>query len=142
MAALKLCRFEMPASPPRAGLLQEDGRVVDLTAGGVPTLTALLDDERMMPRLEALARAGLPAHAPGAVKLLSPVERQEVWAAGVTYLRSKKARMEESEFSASAYDLVYDAPRPEIFFKSLPEKVAGPGQAVGIRKDAAWNVPE
>ena len=50
--------------------------------------------------------------------------------------------MEESEFSASAYDRVYDAPRPEIFFKSLPDKVVSPGEAVGIRRDARWNVPE
>jgi 2-dehydro-3-deoxy-D-arabinonate dehydratase len=50
--------------------------------------------------------------------------------------------MVESEFSASAYDLVYDAVRPEIFFKSLPEKVVSPGEAVGIRQDARWNVPE
>src|SRR5207248_7576808 len=48
----------------------------------------------------------------------------------------------ESQFSASAYDRVYEAPRPELFFKSLPEKVAGPGESVGIRKDAKWNVPE
>jgi len=60
----------------------------------------------------------------------------------VTYLRSKKARMDESDFSASAYDRVYGAPRPELFFKSLPAKVASPGDAVGIRKDARWNVPE
>src|SRR5678815_439118 len=50
--------------------------------------------------------------------------------------------MEESQFSASAYDRVYDAARPEIFFKSLPEKVVSPGDAVGIRSDARWNVPE
>jgi 2-dehydro-3-deoxy-D-arabinonate dehydratase len=74
--------------------------------------------------------------------LLSPAEGQEVWAAGVTYLRSKKARMEESDFSATAYDRVYAAERPELFFKSLPEKVVGPGDAVGIRRDATWNVPE
>src|SRR5207244_8337986 len=59
-----------------------------------------------------------------------------------TYLRSKKARMEESDFSATAYDRVYDAPRPELFFKCLPEKVVASGDAVGIRKDARWNVPE
>jgi 2-dehydro-3-deoxy-D-arabinonate dehydratase len=76
------------------------------------------------------------------VLLLPPVERQEVWAAGVTYLRSKTARMEESDFSASAYDRVYDADRPEIFFKSLAEKVVGTGDSVGIRADARWNVPE
>jgi 2-dehydro-3-deoxy-D-arabinonate dehydratase len=70
------------------------------------------------------------------------VEGQEVWAAGVTYLRSKTARMEESDFSANAYDLVYEADRPELFLKSLPEKVAGPSEAVGIRADSKWNVPE
>jgi 2-dehydro-3-deoxy-D-arabinonate dehydratase len=70
------------------------------------------------------------------------VDRQEIWAAGVTYLRSKTARMEESDFSARAYNHVYEAPRPEIFFKSMPEKVSGPGEAVGIRTDAKWNVPE
>jgi 2-dehydro-3-deoxy-D-arabinonate dehydratase len=67
---------------------------------------------------------------------------QEVWAAGVTYLRSKDARMEESDFSATAYDRVYDAPRPELFFKSLPEKVVACGEPVGIRTDANWSVPE
>ena len=50
--------------------------------------------------------------------------------------------MEESDFGASAYDRVYEAPRPELFFKALPEKVSGPGDPVGIRADAAWNVPE
>ena len=76
------------------------------------------------------------------MQLLAPIEQQEVWAAGVTYLRSKTARMTESEFSATAYDRVYEASRPELFFKSLPEKVRGPGQTVGIRRDARWSVPE
>jgi 2-dehydro-3-deoxy-D-arabinonate dehydratase len=65
-----------------------------------------------------------------------------VWAAGVTYLRSKKARKRESDFSAMAYEMVYLAPRPELFFKSLPEKVSGPMDPVGIRQDAFWSVPE
>jgi 2-dehydro-3-deoxy-D-arabinonate dehydratase len=60
----------------------------------------------------------------------------------VTYQRSKTARMEESETSASVYDQVYDAPRPELFFKALPEKVVAANDSVGIRKDATWNVPE
>jgi 2-dehydro-3-deoxy-D-arabinonate dehydratase len=60
----------------------------------------------------------------------------------VTYLRSKAARMEESDFSATAYDRVYDAPRPEIFFKALGEKTVATGGEVGIRADAKWNVPE
>ncbi|MDN3550345.1 fumarylacetoacetate hydrolase family protein [Mucilaginibacter aquaedulcis] len=77
-------------------------------------------------------------------KLLAPIGSQEVWAAGVTYLKSRDARMEESETSggASLYDKVYDAPRPELFFKAMPYRVAGPGQEVYIRKDSEWNVPE
>ena len=74
--------------------------------------------------------------------ILPPIGTQEVWAAGVTYLRSKTARMEESDFSATAYDRVYDADRPEIFFKALPHKVVPDGEAVGIRRDARWSVPE
>ncbi len=72
----------------------------------------------------------------------APIGSQEVWASGVTYLRSRDARMEESEHAKSAYDLVYDADRPELFFKSLAHRVAGPGTHVFIRKDSTWNVPE
>src|SRR5262249_19886837 len=75
-------------------------------------------------------------------RLCTPLERQEIWAAGVTYLRSKKARMEESDFSATAYDRVYEAERPELFFKSVAEKAAATGEAVGIRRDSRWSVPE
>jgi 2-dehydro-3-deoxy-D-arabinonate dehydratase len=77
-------------------------------------------------------------------RLLAPIGSQEVWAAGVTYLKSRDARMEESETSggASLYDKVYDAPRPELFFKAMPHRVAAPGQEVYIRKDSEWNVPE
>jgi 2-dehydro-3-deoxy-D-arabinonate dehydratase len=77
-------------------------------------------------------------------KLLPPIGRQEVWAAGVTYLRSKTARMEESKDAGggSFYDRVYDAPRPELFFKATPHRVVGPGGAVKIRTDSKWNVPE
>jgi len=76
--------------------------------------------------------------------VVAPVGSQEVWAAGVTYLRSKVARMEESKAAGGGnfYDKVYDAPRPELFFKSMPHKVVGPGQNVRIRRDSKWNVPE
>ena len=76
--------------------------------------------------------------------LLAPIGSQEVWAAGVTYLRSKTARMEESRESggASFYDKVYDAERPELFFKATPQRVVGPNDRVHIRKDSSWNVPE
>jgi 2-dehydro-3-deoxy-D-arabinonate dehydratase len=77
-------------------------------------------------------------------ELLAPVGSQEVWAAGVTYLRSKVARMEESKESGGAtfYDKVYDAQRPEIFFKANGSRVVAPLGKVRIRKDSAWDVPE
>jgi 2-dehydro-3-deoxy-D-arabinonate dehydratase len=82
---------------------------------------------------------------------LAPIEAQEIWAAGVTYLRSKIARMEESKSSAGGgggggggdfYDRVYSAPRPELFYKASAHRVAGPGRPIRIRKDSRWNVPE
>jgi 2-dehydro-3-deoxy-D-arabinonate dehydratase len=77
-------------------------------------------------------------------KILAPIGSQEVWAAGVTYLRSKVARMEESEESGGAtfYDKVYDAERPELFFKATPQRVVGTNDHVRIRKDSTWDVPE
>lgn len=80
--------------------------------------------------------------AADAVKLCSPVDHQEVWAAGVTYKRSQVARMEESETGASHYDRVYTADRPELFFKATPSRVAGPGEPVRVRFDSRWSVPE
>jgi 2-dehydro-3-deoxy-D-arabinonate dehydratase len=76
------------------------------------------------------------------VALLPPIDRQEVWAAGVTYTRSKTARMEESESSADCYDKVYNSPRPELFMKASPHRVRGTGQSLRIRMDSNWNVPE
>ncbi len=75
-------------------------------------------------------------------KLLAPLDEHEVWAAGVTYTRSKAARMEESEAAADCYDRVYVAERPELFLKATPHRVSGPEQPVRIRQDSNWNVPE
>jgi len=77
-------------------------------------------------------------------RLLPPVENQEVWAAGVTYYRSRAARIEESSAEASkdCYDRVYDADRPELFVKASAHRVVGHGQPVRVRKDSTWNVPE
>jgi 2-dehydro-3-deoxy-D-arabinonate dehydratase len=77
-------------------------------------------------------------------ELLAPIGSQEIWASGVTYMRSKSARMEESKDAGGGdfYDRVYDAERPELFFKSAASRVSGPGQKVRIRKDSNWNVPE
>ncbi len=141
---MKLCRFKTGSSchHARIGLTTDAATVLDLSAAGVQRLTALLESEDLFAVLQGLAALPLPRLNLSEVTLLAPVEQQEVWAAGVTYLRSKKARMDESEFSASAYDRVYEAERPEIFFKSLPEKVVATGGDVGIRRDAKWNVPE
>ena len=76
--------------------------------------------------------------------LLAPIVNQEVWAAGVTYYRSRTARMEESRTAGGGdfYDRVYAADRPELFFKATAHRVAGPGETVRIRRDSRWNVPE
>ena len=76
--------------------------------------------------------------------LKAPIGNQEVWASGVTYMRSKEARMGESKDSGGGdfYARVYDAERPELFFKATAYRTVGPGEQVRIRKDSNWNVPE
>ncbi len=111
-------------------------------ADGYPSLASILespDPEALVRRLAESAGGRLKL---GDVQLLAPVDEQEVWAAGVTYRRSQVARMEESQGGASFYDRVYAAERPELFFKATPHRVSGPGQAVRIRRDARWSVPE
>lgn len=140
---MKLCRFKLASLPDvRVGLVPNDQTVLDLTSAGIHRISHLLELSDLTKELLRLSNAKLPQHSIDSVRLLTPVEAQEVWAAGVTYLRSKEARIVESEFSGDAYDRVYAAVRPEIFFKSLPEKVVSPAENVGIRKDASWNVPE
>jgi 2-dehydro-3-deoxy-D-arabinonate dehydratase len=124
------------------GLITGDDALLDLTGAGVAQMQSLLERADLTEELDRLIRTLPQEHRLADVRLMTPVESQEVWAAGVTYLRSKQARMTESEFSADVYDRVYDAARPELFFKSLPDKVVSPGDAVGIRRDARWNVPE
>ena len=99
----------------------------------------LADLHRQVASAPAFASAAM-AEAP----VLAPIGSQEVWAAGVTYYRSRDARMEEAQQSGggSFYDRVYSAERPELFFKATPHRVVGHGQPVRIRKDSAWNVPE
>ncbi|WP_421829497.1 fumarylacetoacetate hydrolase family protein [Larkinella sp.] len=77
-------------------------------------------------------------------QLLPPISQQEIWASGVTYLKSRNARMEESKDAGGGdfYERVYDAERPELFFKSTAARAVGSGDAVRIRKDSIWNVPE
>ena len=77
-------------------------------------------------------------------RILAPIGTQEVWAAGVTYTRSRTARLEESKVAGggSFYDKVYEAERPELFFKAAPWRVRGPGDTIRVRRDARWTVPE
>lgn len=120
----------------------DDATVVDLAPAGITGMEPFLESDDPVADLDRLVHPALPKLSLSQVRLCAPVEQQEVWAAGVTYSRSKKARMEESAFGASAYDRVYEAERPELFFKSLPGKVTAHDEAVGIRKDARWSVPE
>jgi 2-dehydro-3-deoxy-D-arabinonate dehydratase len=115
-----------------------DGAVVD------SPLPVSLAELLAMPVAEARAvveAATSPAQDADGVRPLAPVDRQEVWAAGVTYKRSRDGRAEESSH-ATMYDLVYEADRPEVFFKATPERVVPDGEPVGIRADSGWDVPE
>lgn len=140
---MNLCRI-IPEkdAPPQPGLLTDEGWVLDLSAAGILSVSQVLEVDDPGELARSLARRDLPRWSASEVQFYCPLDRQEVWAAGVTYLRSKTARMEESAISADAYDRVYEAARPELFFKALPEKVVGPNQPVGIRSDAHWSVPE
>jgi 2-dehydro-3-deoxy-D-arabinonate dehydratase len=136
---VRLIRFRADGGEPRAGVLDGDA-VSEFTA------TASLGDLLALPlnRIRAICAdpggATLPARD---VELLAPVDgRMEVWAAGVTYERSRTARMAESEQSADIYDRVYAAERPELFFKSAAWRVSGPGQPVSVRADSTIDVPE
>jgi 2-dehydro-3-deoxy-D-arabinonate dehydratase len=102
----------------------------------------LLTQDDLGPYLESqLSRA---EQRDSLTDVFAPIGNQEVWAAGVTYYRSRNARMEESKSAGGGdfYDRVYDAPRPELFFKATPDRVVGPGGKVAIRDDARWSVPE
>ena len=128
---------------PHFGLLSGE-RVIDLAqSGGPESLTAALQ----MPAAKFLAALRAAEDAPQvdmpltSVVLKAPIDHQEVWAAGVTYLRSRDARMEESS-QRDVYDRVYDADRPELFLKATPNRVSGPGEAIAIRGDSGWDVPE
>ena len=119
----------------------------DTAAGPVALLRAGVTLEGLLGSgpealLEAVRGGDEEFAVPAGATLLAPVDSQEVWGAGVTYLRSREARMEESESDASVYDRVYGAARPELFFKAPAWRVRGPGEEIGIRADSEWNVPE
>ena len=108
------------------------------------TIDALLQNAAPLALLQEHAARAKETDATTPQVLLPPIGSQDVWAAGVTYFRSRDARMDEARDSGGAtfYDRVYEAERPELFFKSTSSRVVGPGGAVRIRKDASWSVPE
>lgn len=124
-------------------ILEDGGRNFLLTSTSLDELLALDDLPRQLGEFRSRGLEIGPA-PPLDADLRAPIGSQEVWAAGVTYYRSRDARMEEAEAAGggSFYDRVYAAARPELFFKSTPHRVAGPGEAVRIRRDSKWNVPE
>jgi 2-dehydro-3-deoxy-D-arabinonate dehydratase len=138
---MKLARILVDGKPQVATIQSNYAVQVDLHAQQLQSLGELLSH----PELANLARK-LSTIGPGIpldrVTWLPPVDTQEVWAAGVTYKRSQTARMEESEAAASCYDRVYQAARPEIFFKATPSRCSGHREELRIRTDSHWNVPE
>jgi 2-dehydro-3-deoxy-D-arabinonate dehydratase len=149
---MRLCKVRHPKLGVQTGIILEDSpdqvRLLSGSESGDPTLSAILHAEDPVRFIgDVLARCGrvgvdLPAVPLTEVTLLPPLDNQEVWAAGVTYIRSREARERESEGAARFYDLVYRADRPELFFKATARRVIGPGGAVRIRRDARWSVPE
>jgi 2-dehydro-3-deoxy-D-arabinonate dehydratase len=108
------------------------------------SLDALLAHDDLHRHLSAAIEKTAPADQLLKAALQAPIEHQEVWASGVTYYRSRSARIEESKDAGGGdfYDRVYSAERPELFFKAVAHKVAGPDSHVKIRRDATWSVPE
>jgi 2-dehydro-3-deoxy-D-arabinonate dehydratase len=136
---MQLCKMKSPDGGSAVGVL-DAGRIHSLDAPA--TLSGLLHADDPRKAIQSLlegAGAGVPVES---ATLLAPLDDQEVWAAGVTYKRSREARERESAGAARFYDLVYTADRPELFFKSPSRRVVGPGGAVRIRRDSRWSVPE
>jgi 2-dehydro-3-deoxy-D-arabinonate dehydratase len=105
---------------------------------------ALVGHENLGAYLRSVVDGGKTVADFASARLEAPIGNQEVWAAGVTYFRSRSARMAESKDTGGGdfYDRVYTAERPELFFKATASRVAGPGSNVRIRVDAKWSVPE
>jgi 2-dehydro-3-deoxy-D-arabinonate dehydratase len=122
--------------------VENDGKYYGVGESSLDTLLARTD---LLQHLKALVGKGESVE--DSIDLSSmeaPIEHQEVWASGVTYYRSRSARIEESKDAGGGdfYDRVYSAERPELFFKAVAHKVAGPNAEVRIRRDAKWSVPE
>lgn len=155
---MRIIRFTSTDGDVRLGLIADEA-VYDLSAAGmaaslkdlleegtvaehVARFTDWVNGARPAFELGELLERGRQSVGDGEVYLLPPIDAQEVWAAGVTYRRSEEARKAESQGAAAFYARVYDADRPELFFKATPHRTVGSHQPVGIRFDSEWDVPE
>ena len=141
---MKLARIRTADSHVHVAVDRDDHLLpLDLTqVEGIHSLSDILHSEDPVGLTRFLLRPDTSLLASTEVTRLAPIDRQEVWAAGVTYKRSQIARMEESETGANHYDRVYTADRPELFMKAMASRVSGPGDPVRVRSDSRWSVPE
>lgn len=138
---MRLAKFTRGSETvPMVGLVE--GEQLCVLSTGPTALSDLLHGPDVVERVRKLAGRSDRRVEIASATLLAPLDAQEVWGAGVTYERSKIARQEESEQGGSFYDLVYRAPRPELFFKATPSRVVGHGQPIRVRRDTRWCVPE
>jgi 2-dehydro-3-deoxy-D-arabinonate dehydratase len=140
---MQLCKAQLSSGEVRVGIVSE-GHVqfLDLESVRMSSLSDVLHADDPASLAHDLIDDGTPRMPLSDLTLLAPVDQQEVWAAGVTYKRSREARERESVGAAHFYDLVYSAARPELFFKATAQRVVGPGARVRIRHDSRWSVPE
>ena len=128
----------------------KNGVIIESNEGFIETQLQdwdnFINDDNLLKTITALLSSGYGTKKDSIIDsaILAPVGNQELWACGVTYLRSKVGRQEESKLSGGAdfYAKVYEAERPEVFFKATTNRIAGPGNKVNIRKDSTWDVPE
>ena len=138
---MNVTKFLDQADSIRVGIVESDHLLPLQLGERYSSLAELLATENPSATIQSL-ETDAPVPIDDSIRWLPPIDDQEVWAAGVTYKRSQTARMEESEAAASCYDRVYQADRPELFFKATPHRVSGHKQPLRIRSDATWNVPE
>jgi 2-dehydro-3-deoxy-D-arabinonate dehydratase len=139
-----LCRFLTPDAEPHLGWW-DGSAIIDLTrasGGAYTTVAQALASGSSLRMLASALAIDAPAYALGTVTLLAPLDLQEVWAAGVTYERSREARIAESDSAPDVYARVYEAERPELFYKGNARLTAGTEQPIRVRADSRWTVPE
>src|SRR5438270_1842475 len=141
---MQLCKVQLGTGEVRVGTVAEGHvRFLDLEDYlGIRSLSDVLHSDNPAGVAHDLIDDRARTVPLADVTLLAPIDRQEVWAAGVTYKRSQEARERESAGAARFYDLVYTAAPPALFFKATPHRVVGPGERVRVRRDSRWSVRE